>query len=58
MKPEQTPHYEVWKDDGRDLTLIRCECWRHLIFDGVALNNGWFTHDRYPHAGWCKARKA
>lgn len=52
------PYFEVWHDEGRDQRLVRCECWRHLIFDGIAVNNGWFPLDRYPHAPYCKARKA
>jgi hypothetical protein len=56
---KQQPHYEQWYDAGRDLKMVRCSCWRHLIIGGVADNNGWHPADRpYPHAPYCPARPA
>lgn len=55
---DNPPHYELWRDEGRDLLLMRCECWRHMMMGGIADNNGWYPPDRYPHASYCKARKA
>ena len=45
---------EVWKDEGRNLVLVRCPaCWRSMTRDGLVENNGWFQPDHYPHAYWC-----
>jgi hypothetical protein len=46
--------FEIWKDEGRNLILVRCKCWRSMMRDGIADNNGWYQFDRYPHAYWCK----
>lgn len=54
---ESKPRCEYWRDEGRDLLLMRCECWRSMNMNGIADNNGWFPPDRYPHAPYCDARK-
>jgi hypothetical protein len=52
-------HYEYWYDAGRDLKMVRCSCWRHLMIGGIADNNGWYPADRpYPHAPYCPAHPA
>lgn len=49
---------EVWKDEGRNLVLVRCpRCWRSMVRDGLVDNNGWFSPDHYPHAHWCPQQK-
>lgn len=37
--------------------VIRCSCWRHQIFDGIAVNNGYHPAENYPHAPYCLNRR-
>jgi hypothetical protein len=55
MNPQNfDTEYSIWQER----TVVRCKvCWRSMIRDGVADNNGWFPFDTYPHAEWCRENR-
>ena len=66
MKPTITSGYEHWYDAGRQMSMVRCSCWRHMaefVSDAtgggvfIAVDNGFVRKDRpYPHSDHCPVR--